>query len=605
MDGMLSSGHQLGRLTFAATTSIKYERSRIGEADHDVLFSEQDLIRCLKCNDFRNDDISCYWIHNNRINPSLSFRALRGKAEKFTDVQSAYKDLKRNGFQSPPSDDDVVNGVLRRYNYLIVSSGIKHKLESYSELLACLSEAAARSINATNAVINVTRRIHSNLNGIVSGNRDDDYHELLKKSGLSFQRLINKQTFLVGIPRRLDEVADVSIELLEPQVSDTVIEPQPIRAAIWQHKRTLLMGSNEPITLSLPIELNETESNIIVHRVVTGGSLSNMLVFVGILAQLDVRNEDVLQLSNFATSFEDIFTRTKRLSVISGLRGHTKSHVTPHGGQTHSRIRQIFQSYVSDMFRQVFSLVDCHSTSLRLYDPCDNSLKSFCAINSSDGETFSSLSDEKSIGLRKYRDSANAFTYLIGHKKFEYVYIRNVNSPIPKAYKDFGLNSTYSTRPKTTSELCFPFYFQESVIGTLNIESSSRGAFDDDLDFLLMFKSSLEDFYRKLFEFEDLGWTRQLTRFADPMHELSNYMDTGFFTRPQKEVLKRLFFEPRREFREPESQTVGQLRSWVFHWIRSYFDKESADLIEIISDIVEINGSADVVLDQSDRKSVV
>ncbi len=597
------------RLTFAAQASIKNEYLRITRAPEGVIFSEHDLRQCLGCTEFQEHTVSCFWIHNDRINPSLSFHLELGVIEKLESVRTANQKLLELGYKRTPKESSIRSGVMRRENYLIVSDRLHEHEEDFSSLIDCLSIAASRSINSTNAIINLNRRTHAKLSNIVSKNHGDDFQELVSKAAQVLCDLSHRQVFTFEIFEGGD--ARVSSVHLPKDTEGVVMEglsAQLLEAIVNANTSPLLASANESITLQLAYPAEQKEqpnaadtpevtSHVIAHKIDAGGRLANGATFVGMTLEAEVRNENVLHLASFSSSFEEVFLRTRRLSLISNLRRKAKTATPPDAGQTYSNIRNDFENFIAEHFEHLFSLTNCHSATLRLFDPCTNSLQLVKGVSSSEAGTFDYLEEDSAISLKKFRDSANAFTFLIGHQHSEYTYIRNMNSRIPAEYKALGLNSAFATRPKTLSEVCMPFFFQETVIGTINIEAPQKSAFDDDLDFLLMFKSSLEDYYRQLFEVEDLGWTRQLTRFADPMHELSNYLDSGFFDKQQRAVLEKLFFSSRAEDSGLQTLTLGQLQTWLSHWVHSYFDKESSDLISVIEGIVEINGPRDTALD--------
>ncbi|MBE9255777.1 hypothetical protein IQ217_18495 [Synechocystis salina LEGE 00031] len=147
------------------------------------------------------------------------------------------------------------------------------------------------------------------------------------------------------------------------------------------------------------------------------------------------------------------------------------------------------------------------------------------------------------------------------------------------------------SRPESRSELCFPFRYKNVAIGTINFESGIVGAFDSDIDFLILLKNFFEETYASYFSLSDTIWMQQLSQYADPLHELSNYLATPIFNERQKEILRSLFFNRVLDDEQSKNTNMNELMQWFHRWVRSHFDQETDDIVDKIESILEFNGT--------------
>ncbi len=248
-----------------------------------------------------------------------------------------------------------------------------------------------------------------------------------------------------------------------------------------------------------------------------------------------------------------------------------------------------FRRFAASRLDQILSTTHAFSAVVRLYDPELNELTIFEEACDADGYRDTNRSHPyHAISLRLHRTSVNAFTFLDGGKKYDWVYINTFGSPVPKQYRESGLESSWMVRENARSEICFPLISGQLPFGVLNIESPLRGAFDDDIPYLLAEKRSIEAFYDRLIHASDVVWLRSHIIRYENIHEIKNYADHGFFNKETTDILARLLWSEAEARRTPDKKedsiSLGALKVNLEDWTyRMHSDLSEENITKIQS----------------------
>jgi len=243
---------------------------------------------------------------------------------------------------------------------------------------------------------------------------------------------------------------------------------------------------------------------------------------------------------------------------------------------------------LNQVLNEVLYTTSAHSVSLRVYDAGTRSLVSIAsAVGAFDGSDTQHA--PKSIPIKGYEStSVVVFTFLRGTREMPYVYLKRISHPIthihngriktrhrtfiPRKYKDEGLQVPLLTRSLTRSEICFALRQGELTFGTLNIEAPYPGAFDQDINYLLLIKSALERSYGFAGQQIDGQWLIANAARSDSVHQLWQFQEQGnFFDKEQNQVL-RAIFPPRSEHALTGSRKLSDLCKRVLSWVKTRYD---------------------------------
>ena len=594
----------------------------------DELLVRADMVSCIKCHEFVSAPLIGLWTYGNRINPSLSF--VKGVQQNSIEFDVSGGTLARLGYPKDIQNFIAMDNTHLKENYIVYSPSTDVNSMHLEALSECLSLISRRSANAANLSIALGSRINAIVANKVRWQSGSDFLEALISAGDPVSDLLGFASLIL----KLSPNNDIQIEHFYSPLMDSKLfsygQHSYLEARSYFNMRdnTALRRniSNLPkncaglfklgINLIKHFEDNSLDlqrfysdlvtgtvlvlgKKIIIQPIPVGGEFVGDRYFYIFLPKEKLRTRDIYSASSFSREFAERYKQSKRISLLSNQSGRTLVRSTE---ITKTGIQKEFQREFKKLAKDTFSVINCHSVTVRMNNPASNSLVLYAEASTDEADDSdirlrqNANSYDTDISLNKFKTSVNAFTYLFSDSGFEYVYLRNLNAKIPKEYKDKGLDRATQYRETSLSEFCMPFRFGNVTIGTVNLESSLKRAFDDDIEFLLLFRSALEDLYRKHFEVFDLEWYKLLTKFADPLHELENFLDTDFFDSSQKSVLRDLFISGKKIDEDKSRPMLADLTSWFDDWVRSYYRKESRDFKDDIKSIVEFNIEKDVNL---------
>jgi len=201
---------------------------------------------------------------------------------------------------------------------------------------------------------------------------------------------------------------------------------------------------------------------------------------------------------------------------------------------SYSNFESFLRKFLHSRLSKLMSTTHAYSAVVRLYDPYKKQLHIFVEEM---GKYTTRVMPIEAISLKSYSKSVDAFTFLDGGRNHEYVYIRNINAAMPDEYRKNGLDSPIKSRKNLLSEICFPLLAGNVPFGVLNIESQVKGAFDDDIQYLIGIKKAIEAFYSNLLHTNDLQWIRSQINRHENIHEIKNDIKMELF---DKKTSKRL-----------------------------------------------------------------
>lgn len=271
----------------------------------------------------------------------------------------------------------------------------------------------------------------------------------------------------------------------------------------------------------------------------------------------------------------------------------------------HSEIGEDFLAYLKDAFSDIFQVCDCHSVTVRFYNPTTRTLDVFYSKEKPDEDFNDRNPNGNSIKLSRFRESANAYTFLYGHAYEQYTYIPNLRSGIPEKYRKRGLDSARRTR-ESLAEICFPVFHGKTPCAVLNLESATRSAFDGDIEFLLALKAAIENKYSRYFDGVDTRWMRERALVGENLHDLKNMLTGGFFTDSQKLWLREKFFpETKSNAIVSLDTTFKNLRLEILGWIDDSFSELIEWQVQSIKDILSFSGDPAVRVDKKLFQSIL
>jgi len=261
---------------------------------------------------------------------------------------------------------------------------------------------------------------------------------------------------------------------------------------------------------------------------------------------------------------------------------------------SYSEFEQAFKRFLLPHLKEIVQATYAYSAVVRLYDPYQKALVIFDETSSEYGIRDNALAenDYRSIPLKQYKMSVNAFTFLDGGQKHDYVYIENLKAPIKERYHKSGLDTALTSRSRSLSEICFALLAGDVPFGTLNIESDVKGAFDDDVRYLLAVKRAIEAYYNNLLYSNDLQWIRSQINRYENIHELKSYASIGFFDKPTEQLLSKLLWLPPQKLEQlgrSGDYEPHALKDRVNHWIDQMYSGLSPENIQSVKSVLEYN----------------
>jgi len=255
----------------------------------------------------------------------------------------------------------------------------------------------------------------------------------------------------------------------------------------------------------------------------------------------------------------------------------------------YSDFAEIFRKFISSRLSQVLNTTSAHSAVVRLYYPELKGLKVFTADSKDRGQyDYNKVEEINIIPLTLRRTSVNAFIFLDGAKRYDYVYLPNMRKPIPSPYNDGGLDHWLKTRESSLSEICFPLLAGGMPFGTLNIESEVIDAFgENDIRYLQALQEAIEAYYGNTWHTNDIQWLRgQIDRYEN-IHELKNYHTLGLLDGHMKELVERFLMTSINERVQLIGSNILDLQSRLFEWISLIYHDLSNDNLRKIKSILK------------------
>jgi len=259
---------------------------------------------------------------------------------------------------------------------------------------------------------------------------------------------------------------------------------------------------------------------------------------------------------------------------------------------SYSDFEDTLRAFLHSRLLKLMSTTHAYSAVVRLYDPHKKQLYIFVEEG---GKYTTRVKQIESISLKGYSKSVNAFTFLDGGRNHKYVYIRNVNATIPNEYRKNGLDSAIKSRKDLVSEICFSLLAGNVPFGVLNIESQVKGAFDDDIQYLIGIKKAIEAFYSNLLHTNDLQWIRSQINRHENIHEIKNDIKMKLFDDKTSKRLTQLLL-----LNFHEQSAVNSKNEPIKERMDSWIDQMYSPLIETqrekIHAILEYNLESNVEL---------
>jgi len=260
---------------------------------------------------------------------------------------------------------------------------------------------------------------------------------------------------------------------------------------------------------------------------------------------------------------------------------------------TQSEIDSKIKDQIKPALDFVLYTTDAYSASLRIYDQSTQGLKTL--VRSCDEDGGYSCDNFSTIKLKghKYK-SVNVFTFLNGGD-IPYVYLPLISKKgqlqIPVEYRKKGLQTNLAYRKHTKSELCFPLMSSRICFGTLNFEAPSVHAFDGDIEYLKIFKKSIELICNAYAAISDFNWVTSQVDVSASIHELYQHLDVGsVFSHEQKDLLRNLF--PKNSLSQGPVSALScsayGLRIEIYNWIkRTYLHRTSIQFVNKVFKIIK------------------
>lgn len=181
-------------------------------------------------------------------------------------------------------------------------------------------------------------------------------------------------------------------------------------------------------------------------------------------------------------------------------------------------------SYIQKALTEIFStvgdnvlpLTNSHSFTFRTSSEKFSRLEPMVERCSSEG-TRNIDFRKAMIGKFDTAKSCNAFTFAYCSQEEGYIYIPDLKR-IPAEYRSRGLADVKIWR-KSKSEITIPFYFKDTKLGVVNLESAQSSNYDSHTGFLLEAVNMVSRFLETLMSRFDTQWVGELTKSRAALHE--------------------------------------------------------------------------------------
>jgi hypothetical protein len=196
-------------------------------------------------------------------------------------------------------------------------------------------------------------------------------------------------------------------------------------------------------------------------------------------------------------------------------------------------------------FGKIINNSGAHSATLRIFDPFSKKLLLISEVLSSknnfnkDTDRDIPLKDHKSINVLTFKNcKKNSFSF-------------------SKDIKDYKKELGIFDRPTSKSELCFPLYFKQIKIGTINFESPSEDGFgtilkrtktikknideysnDTTFNYYYSIKNLIEEYSEVLFDSSDKLWLSKRIHIYQNIHELKSLLQVDDIGDQYKETIR-------------------------------------------------------------------
>jgi len=576
-------------------------KTLLEDVKKDVVFNFEDILNCLNCVEFKDSNVFGVWMHNERVNPSLSFHFNKGKIITFDKEREANDALKV--FEIANNTQPGAVSKIEKSNYYLVFSTNLTETNAEKLLTSC-SLIARRSINLQNVYVRALRRVEGNFSAFFSQNNN-----LSDFNSTCIKETILQHTKTPCVSFKIEQ------EWLHNSASSKIDHGTSFfsRASILSDESSASALKKLDITEDQILDCLNTNTSdvhrglkdevIVSFKNFTQGVYLCCYVFKPARPVGD-EGEIIVAISSnqFSTPFIKFFhdailhfeqksKQSRKLAILNKLHDITHRKNTRKQPSSYSDIEDEFKSLVKLHAKLLFSVTRAHSFSVRIFEPSSRSLK---LLDS--GKTSTGVYSDKveRIPIKDFKGSVNAFTFFAG-EALPYVYLPNVHGTIPAQYKELGLEGSIKSRVGTKSEICFPLLQGGVSVGVINFEANELDAFEGDIAFLLTIKNLLEDHYNKFYEYHDQQWFKKNASFTDDLHELDNYLRVeGFFSSKQASVLNRIFFHKETDDLTEKSGTLDFFEEWYLNWSRTYYEQYYDEAnIKSIQRLVRFYGKSD------------
>lgn len=168
-------------------------------------------------------------------------------------------------------------------------------------------------------------------------------------------------------------------------------------------------------------------------------------------------------------------------------------------------------------FTSILGATSAHSASLRVFNPTTRSLESLALVEDEITRTVPQertqaipISDSSYVTARAWNQTSR----IDGN---DYVYENFLGSSTARNRQH---------RKETQSELCFPFYFKDIKIGTVNIESPDPDSLNLEIDYLQTVLNTVEGHLALLIDAHDAAWLSRRSELYHGVHKVLRIVES-------------------------------------------------------------------------------
>ncbi len=519
-------------------------------------------------------------ITHNILNPSLSFSVFNDSVNRYHRIHDITQVLKPMGIDILSNSFPTAFKTLRSENILLIyKANSKVSLKKLNLFLEICDLVNKYSLQAINIKQNILHNNLTKLKADISNNAFFDIYDLStyisnSHNGIPvypFHVMPDKSLIKISSPRYSDKLYDSIAEKMLYLFSNR-------RQHIYD-----CIESGRPIAGRSSLHSNLYYIVIPVNEKLRKAFITDILI----IASDDPVSHEIVE---FILEYIDYYLRyiysSRRVDIL--LSAHDRILKTD-ALRTIKRSDEflfIFSEFAQTMLDGIVQTTNAFSATLRLFDPYINVLTKISEAKDDMGhrDITENFHKEKNLPIRNWRTIVNAFTFKVGVKYFDYVYLENIkrlNNRIPKIYRDLGLQKCYQMRSLARSEICIPILSGRVPFGTVNIESKIPYAFSErDITYLQGICSTIGHFHSISLFKNDKDWLRQRLLELDGKHELSQFCKLGFFNNHTLNILNDTIFKYSRNKKKQLLSTNKTTFDTIIPEIQKWIDQDYSVLLD-------------------------